>query len=58
MLIVEFCVTIIVGGVGWAVLPTSPETVWFLNAERETLLLKIAPKEEARFEVERTRNLS
>ncbi|KAI4865673.1 major facilitator superfamily domain-containing protein [Hypoxylon rubiginosum] len=38
LFIVEFCVTIVIGGIGWSVLPHSPEDAWFLSAEeKETM---------------------
>ena len=41
LFIVEFCVTMVVGGIGWCILPTSPETAWFLSKqEQETMLLR------------------
>lgn len=41
LFIVEFCVTIVVGGIGWFVLPHSPESAWFLNEEeKETMRLR------------------
>ncbi|KAJ5160644.1 uncharacterized protein N7482_007648, partial [Penicillium canariense] len=41
LFIVEFCITLFVGGIGWFCLPTSAETAWFLNAEeKETMRLK------------------
>ena len=41
LFIVEFCVTIFVGGISWVFLPTSAEKAWFLNAEEtETMRLK------------------
>lgn len=41
LFIVEFCLTVVVGGVCWFILPTSPENAWFLSAEeRETMILR------------------
>lgn len=41
LFIVEFCITIVVCGIGWIFLPTEVETAWFLNAdEKETMRLK------------------
>lgn len=41
LFIIEFCLTVVVGGVGWVFLPQSAESAWFLNAEeRETMRLK------------------
>lgn len=41
LFIVEFGVTIFVGGIGWFFLPNSAEDAWFLNAEeKETMRLK------------------
>jgi len=41
LFIVEFCVTIFVGGIGWLFLPSSAESAWFLNAEeKETMRLR------------------
>ncbi|KAL4783708.1 major facilitator superfamily domain-containing protein [Aspergillus varians] len=41
LFIVEFCLTAVVGGICLAILPTSPETAWFLNAEQqETMHLR------------------
>ncbi|KAH6719730.1 high-affinity nicotinic acid transporter-like protein [Leptodontidium sp. MPI-SDFR-AT-0119] len=41
LFIVEFCITIFVGGIGWIFLPKSAESAWFLNAEeKETMRLK------------------
>ncbi|KAF2159323.1 hypothetical protein M409DRAFT_37962 [Zasmidium cellare ATCC 36951] len=41
LFIVEFCITIIVGGVGWIFLPASAESAWFLSAEeKETMRLR------------------
>ena len=41
LFIVEFCVTIFVGGIGWIFLPKAPETAWFLTPdEKETMRLK------------------
>lgn len=41
LFIVEFCVTIFVGGIGWIFLPHSAESAWFLNAEeKETMRLR------------------
>jgi MFS family permease len=41
LFIIEFCVTIAIGGVGWIFLPKTAESAWFLNAEeKETMRLK------------------
>jgi MFS family permease len=41
LFIVEFCITITVGSVGWIFIPDSAETAWYLNAEeKETMCLK------------------
>lgn len=41
LFIVEFCITMAVGGIAWVFLPTAPETAWFLNdEEKETMRLK------------------
>lgn len=41
LFIVEFCVTFVVGGIGWCILPHSPETAWFLSEEeKETMRLR------------------
>ncbi|VUC29708.1 unnamed protein product [Clonostachys rosea] len=41
LFIVEFCVTMVVGGIGWFILPSSPETAWFLTSEeKETMVLR------------------
>ena len=41
LFIVEFCVTIFIGGIGWIFIPDSAETAWYLNAEeKETMRLK------------------
>jgi MFS family permease len=41
LFIVEFCVTVAVGGAGWIFLPKSAESAWFLNAEeKETMRMK------------------
>ncbi|KAK5163861.1 uncharacterized protein LTR77_010255 [Saxophila tyrrhenica] len=41
LFIVEFCVTIFIGGIGWMFLPKAPENAWFLTAEeKETMKLK------------------
>ncbi|KAJ5523383.1 high-affinity nicotinic acid transporter-like protein [Penicillium frequentans] len=41
LFIVEFCITVVVGGVGWFFLPTSAEKAWFLSEEeQETMRLK------------------
>jgi MFS family permease len=38
LFIIEFCVTIAIGGVGWIFLPKTAETAWFLSAEeKETM---------------------
>jgi MFS family permease len=35
LFIIEFGITVAVGGICWAFLPTSAETAWFLNAEEK-----------------------
>ncbi|TGO63833.1 hypothetical protein BOTNAR_0095g00310 [Botryotinia narcissicola] len=41
LFIVEFCITILICGIGWMFLPNSVETAWFLNEEeKETMRLK------------------
>jgi hypothetical protein len=41
LFIIEFCITIVIGGIGWIYIPTSAETAWFLTAEeKETMRLK------------------
>ena len=41
LFIVEFCITIVIGGIGWCILPRTPETAWFLNdEEKETMCLR------------------
>ncbi|KAI0161789.1 major facilitator superfamily domain-containing protein [Hypoxylon sp. FL1284] len=46
LFIVEFAVTLVVGGVGWCVLPRSPEKAWFLTAdEKDTMRLRRARDE-------------
>lgn len=41
LFIIEFCVTIFIGGVGWIFIPDSAETAWYLNdEEKETMRLK------------------
>ncbi|KAK6597039.1 hypothetical protein H4I96_09691 [Botrytis cinerea] len=41
LFIVEFCITILICGIGWIFLPNSVETAWFLNEEeKETMRLK------------------
>lgn len=41
LFIVEFAITIIVGGVCWFILPDIPETAWFLSEEeKETMVLR------------------
>lgn len=41
LFIIEFLITIFVGGIGWIFLPKSAESAWFLNAEeKETMRLK------------------
>ena len=42
LFIIEFCVTILVGGIGWALLPVTPETAWFLSQEeKKTMELRL-----------------
>jgi MFS family permease len=41
LFIIEFIITVFVGGIGWIFLPKSAESAWFLNAEeKETMRLK------------------
>lgn len=41
LFIIEFCITIAVGGICWIFLPTSAETAWFLSPEeREVMRLR------------------
>jgi MFS family permease len=41
LFIVEFCITMFIGGIGLAFLPAEPEKAWYLNAEeKETMKLK------------------
>jgi hypothetical protein len=41
LFIIEFCVTLLVGGLGWFFLPKTAESAWFLNAdEKETMRLR------------------
>ncbi|KAF7553558.1 hypothetical protein G7Z17_g3525 [Cylindrodendrum hubeiense] len=41
LFIVEFCITVVVGGICWCFIPTSAETAWYLTAEeKETMRLK------------------
>ncbi|KAF2671949.1 high-affinity nicotinic acid transporter-like protein [Microthyrium microscopicum] len=41
LFIIEFLITVLIGGIGWIFLPKSAETAWFLNAEeKETMRLK------------------
>jgi MFS family permease len=41
LFIIEFCVTVVVGSIGWIFLPKSAESAWFLNdEERETMRLR------------------
>lgn len=41
LFIVEFCVTIVVGGIGWMFIPDSSETAWYLSAEeKKTMRLR------------------
>lgn len=41
LFIIEFGITVLVGGIGWIFLPHAPETAWFLNEEeKETMRLK------------------
>jgi MFS family permease len=41
LFIVEFCVTILAGGISWIFIPDSPETAWYLDVkEKETMRLK------------------
>ena len=39
LFIVEFCVTICVGGIGWTLLPVTPETAWFLSTEEKVTMV-------------------
>jgi MFS family permease len=39
LFIVEFCLTLVVGGIGWFLLPDSPETAWFLNEEEKATMV-------------------
>lgn len=38
LFIVEFCITIFVGGIGFIFLPKTAETAWFLNAEEKEIM--------------------
>ncbi|KAF2015363.1 MFS general substrate transporter [Aaosphaeria arxii CBS 175.79] len=41
LFIVEFCLTMVVGGACWFILPDTPETAWFLSEEeKETMVLR------------------
>ncbi|KPI36955.1 putative transporter [Cyphellophora attinorum] len=41
LFIIEFLITIVVGGICWCFLPKTAETAWFLNAEeKETMCLR------------------
>ncbi|KAH8886035.1 MFS general substrate transporter [Thozetella sp. PMI_491] len=41
LFIVEFCLTMVVGGACWFILPATPETAWFLSEEeKETMVLR------------------
>jgi MFS family permease len=41
LFIIEFLITIVICGIGWAFLPNSPEDAWFLSEEeKETMRLK------------------
>ncbi|KAH8901719.1 high-affinity nicotinic acid transporter-like protein [Thozetella sp. PMI_491] len=41
LFIVEFCITMVIGGVGWIFIPDSAETAWYLSEEeKETMRLK------------------
>ncbi|KAL1898439.1 hypothetical protein Sste5346_003342 [Sporothrix stenoceras] len=41
LFIIEFCFTILIGGIGLAVLPKTPEDAWFLSEEeKETMRLR------------------
>lgn len=41
LFIIEFLVTVFVGGIGWIFLPATAESAWFLNAEeKETMRLR------------------
>ncbi|KAJ5122896.1 high-affinity nicotinic acid transporter-like protein [Penicillium atrosanguineum] len=41
LFIIEFCITVLVGGIGWILLPTSAEKAWFLSEEEQkTMRLK------------------
>ena len=39
LFIVEFCLTMVVGGVCWFILPDSPETAWFLTEEEKATMV-------------------
>ncbi|RAO73117.1 uncharacterized protein BHQ10_009129 [Talaromyces amestolkiae] len=38
LFIVEFCITVVVGGIGLFFLPSSAETAWFLNPEEKEIM--------------------
>jgi MFS family permease len=41
LFIIEFCITVVIGGIGWLFIPTSAESAWFLTKEeKETMRLK------------------
>jgi MFS family permease len=41
LFIIEFCITMVVGGVGWIFIPDSAETAWYLSKEeKESMQLK------------------
>ncbi|CAK7224515.1 hypothetical protein SCUCBS95973_005543 [Sporothrix curviconia] len=41
LFIIDFCFTLVVGGIGLAILPKTPEDAWFLSAEeKETMRLR------------------
>ena len=41
LFIVEFCITVFIGCIGWIFIPSSAETAWYLTAEeKETMKLK------------------
>jgi MFS family permease len=38
LFIVEFAITLVVGGIGWFILPHTPETAWFLSPEEKNTM--------------------